>query len=334
MAISFESDSGKVILDGALQGRVLAELDGETIHRFDRELAARPSPTEFNNIGGNSLWPAPEGGAFAFNYLEKEWLVQPGVNTAISAERTLANGALYCERLVPLANRRGARFEVAFRRKVAPLPLADLLRGTGVSGVGYREEDELAFTEPQSPDSAIIGAWSLEQFPKTPKATAFGRAGSGDARAAVNSDYYADPFPVMTFNGADFTFRLGGNERIQIGLSDSRKCEFIGALVPERDLLILRRTPHQEDGRYFNIADNEQPGGVWSASDQYSIFNGADMGFFELETIAPAKFANGMVTGSELVSETMIFRGPEEALCKMLEEHFGFVFNQLQNREG
>jgi len=331
MAISFESDSGKVILDGKLQGRILTELGGETIHRFDRELAAHPSPDEFNNIGGNSLWPAPEGGAFAFNYLDKDWLVQPGVNTAISAERIRPDGALYCERQVPLANRRGAQLEVAFRRRVVPLPLNDVLRKFGVSGVGYREEDELSFSEPQDPERAIVGAWSLEQFPKTPRTVAFGRTGVGGARAAVNPDYYADPFPVMVFSGREFAFRLGGQERIQIGLSASAKCEFIGAFVPERELLIVRRAPFQPEGKYFDIADNEQPRGVWSASDQYSIFNGADMGFFELETIAPAKFRDGMVTGSRLVAETMIFRGPKEKLYMLLEERFDF--RQLQNLE-
>lgn len=324
MAISFSSDSGRVTLDGRLQGRILAEIDGETLHRFDRKLAEHPSPDDFNNIGGNSLWPAPEGGAFAFNYLGGDWLVQPGVNTAESAERILPDGTLYCERLVPLSNRRGARFEVAFRRKVRPRPLAELLRGSGLRGVGYREEDVLEFSEPQSPERAIIGAWSLEQFPKTPETLAFGRVTVGDACAAVNPDYYADPCPSMTFSGPDFTFRLGGTARIQIGLAATGRCEFIGALVPELELLVLRRTPYQADGRYFNIADNAQPGGIYSAADQYSIFNGADLGFFELETIAPAQFAKGMVTASRLSSETMIFKGRPDALMRLLERRLDF----------
>ena len=84
---NFYCGHGRVMLDAANQGRVFVELDGKLLHRYDENIAAAPDPVKFNNIGGNSLWPAPEGGEFAFNYLNdsgNSWLVQPGVNCAAS----------------------------------------------------------------------------------------------------------------------------------------------------------------------------------------------------------------------------------------------------------
>jgi hypothetical protein len=64
-----------------------------------------------------------------------------------------------------------------------------------------------------------------------------------------------------------------------------------------------RSTPTQ--GIFFNIADNDQPAGPFSAADNYSIFNSdPDMAAFELETIGSATVENGALRGSTLVSVT------------------------------
>ena len=60
--------NGTIFVSNKLQGRIFAEINGTFVHNFIEELAANPDPVNFNNIGGNSLWPAPEGGDFAYNY--------------------------------------------------------------------------------------------------------------------------------------------------------------------------------------------------------------------------------------------------------------------------
>ena len=75
--LQLRSADGAVLVSKHLQGRIFAEIEGELIHNFVPELAAHPSPDEFNNLGGNSLWPAPEGGDFAYNYpTGGNWTVQ------------------------------------------------------------------------------------------------------------------------------------------------------------------------------------------------------------------------------------------------------------------
>ena len=100
--------------------------------------------------------------------------------------------------------------------------------------------------------------------------------------------------------------------------------ELLGALDGGRELLILRRMDPQE-GVYFNIADNEQPGGPWSAADMYSVFNGGNLDFFELETIAPLQTEDNRVARCTLISETLIVRGSVKELERYLEDHWGLA---------
>ena len=101
----------------------------------------------------------------------------------------------------------------------------------------------------------------------------------------------------------------------------------IGSLDNKRGIAVLRSTPAQEEGKYFNIADNDQPDGPFSAADMFSIFNGSqELNFHELETIAPMLTdANGKIIRSELHSTTLIFKGEASALKNTLE-CFGILF--------
>ena len=78
--------NGTIFVSNKLQGRIFAEINGTFVHNFLEDLAANPDPVNFNNIGGNSLWPAPEGGDFAYNYPDHgDWQVQSGIMSATTA---------------------------------------------------------------------------------------------------------------------------------------------------------------------------------------------------------------------------------------------------------
>ena len=321
-----KGQDGSVYLTTALQGRIFAELNGELIHKLDGALAASPSPTEFNNIGGNSLWPAPEGGEFAFNYPPNSdaWYVQPGINTV--RPELLADGSagsMACRKKIGLVNRRGSRLEVTCERRVELTDSGAVSAAFGVEALGYRSVDTLTLARPCTPEVAVIAAWTLEQITGAEGITAFGSISGGTASEAVNLDYYGDPLPRLNFHGDEFTFILGGTDRLQIGLDAKFRPRLIGAWDPARQLLTIRTTPTVAEGRYINIADNAQPAGVYSARDQYSIFNGGPLNFFELETIAPVQFDSaGQVTGSRLESVTIFHRGAAGSIRRLLREHY------------
>src|SRR5690606_8426886 len=133
---------------------------------------------------------------------------------------------------------------------------------------------------------------------------------------------YGSPDERIERRRGQFTFRLGGSDRHQIGVRVSSRPELIGALDTRRSLLFLRRTQALE-GVYFNIADNEQAGGPFSAADLYSIFNGGSLDFFELETVGAMRVIDGRLAVGILPSQTVILKGALRELVRYLSEQEG-----------
>lgn len=307
-------EQGEVILAGELQGRIFVAMDGEVLHRLVLPSTVSTADS-FQNIGGNSLWPAPEGGAFAFNYPADggPWRVQEGINKAVSAVQPDGVGMT---REIVLENRKGLSAKVLHSRQLA-FPCYGLGEKYDVQSVVYRSCDRLELLQPLPAEDFLMVAWSLEQFELTSASFGFGILEGG-----VNVDFYGDPSPWLFHSGKTFRFDFKAPERLQIGLPEAGRPELVGACLPERELLILRRIVRVDPGVRINFADNEQPGGVYSASDAYSIFHGADQKFFELETLAPVRIQNGLTTGSLLETETHFYRGSRQRLLALLRNEF------------
>lgn len=324
-AVRLASKDGAVFVCPELQGRIFCTLDDELMHRLDVDLAANPVQNEFNNLGGNSLWPAPEGGAFAFNYRHDsdDWYVQALVGDAAATIVDANAVQALLEKRGALTNRAAVTASVTMRRKVALAHDHPVPEGFPLKGLRYFCEDTITPDEDLDADQFLIAPWSLEQFPGGDGITAFGAAAV--PRGCVNDDYYGVPGDRIQFHEGGFTFALGGSERHQIGIRVAHAPRLIGSLDAERNLLILRKTAEQ-GGRYFNIADNAQPQGPWSARDLYSIFNGGNLGFYELETIGAQQSCNGLVAPSRLQSETLMLLGPVDELKRYLRERENILF--------
>lgn len=320
--IELSSERGSVLMPPRLNGRIFCHLDGEIIHRLDTNALLNPSRTEYNNLGGNSLWPAPEGGDFAFNYRPNTnaWYVQEGIADAIPSVRLTSDGGAVVEKSITLTNRKGAEIDLIYRREISLLPQDPAWEKYGLVGLAY---DTIDIWEPvgdYSQDDVLIAPWSLEQFPGAEGIIAFGRYAIGEN--AINRNFYGDPGVRIDQRAGQFTFRLGGIERHQIGVRVESKPQFIGALDPSRRILLIRQTELQ-DALYFDIADNEQVDGPFSTADSYSIFNGGELGFFELETIGGMCVENGRIATSALPSQTIILSGDNTALRQVLAAEFG-----------
>lgn len=335
--LSIASGAGTVMVSNRFQGRIFVAVAGRLLHRFDAELAAAPDPEKFNNLGGNSLWPAPEGGNFAFNYPPAgEWRVLPAINCVPTGTLLEEPGRIVVSKEIELENRRGKHFRVLFRREVSAIASDDVgwTLPPELSWCGYHSIDEL-IPEPGIPlDAAVLAAWSLEQFPGAENIIAFGRC-AGSAAGCINDDFYGDPSTRISCSGRVFRFELGGEKRLQIGVSAACAPEFIGSLDRGRGVLSMRFTPSRTDGRYINIADNDQPRGVYSAADMFSIFNGAsETDFHELETIAPMGVAaDGTLGASRLESTTRFYIGDGAVLEEFLRSAAGVDLRQSAKQE-
>ncbi len=320
--IEFGGEHGGILLSPGYQGRIFAHIDGQLVHRLDEALLDGPPKEGFNNVGGNYVFPAPEGGPYAFNYLPSspDWVVQPAFNT--QNPRVTARDAVSAvvEKEVTLENRQGVNVAFRFRRTLRPLEVDPAARALDLRGIRYEVEDEFEPRDEYSVDRVLLAPWSLEQFPGGPGVTSFAKV--TDPRRSLNFDYYSDPSSRVSYGPNCFLFPLGDSRRHQVGVRVESDPAFVGALDTARSMLFLRRTPPQ-DGTYFNIADNDQPAGPFSAADRYSVFDGGELGFFELETIGAMAVRDGRVGPSRLVSETLVLQGPLPALEHYLGEREG-----------
>lgn len=317
---------GSVLIPPSLAGRIFCQLDGELVHRLDAAALRNPSLTQYDNLGGNSLWPAPEGGLFAFNYPPDggEWMVQDGIAKAVPRVSTQGLNRAVVEKRITLTNRRGVKMGLNYRRVVTVPEDMMLAKGYRLDAMRYHTEDIFEPREDYSAAGVLLAPWSLEQFPGAEGIVAFGKV--VEAKDALNCDFYGDPGERIAWRPGHFIFRLGGTARHQIGVKVQSKPECIGALDLQRSMLFLRKTEVQP-GVYFNIADNEQSEGPYSAADLYSIFNGGELGFFELETIGAMREIDGRVGVGTLPSETLILKGAREELLRYLTEQEALQLN-------
>ncbi|NLX07261.1 MAG: hypothetical protein GXY33_19150 [Phycisphaerae bacterium] len=302
--LTFDHGVGQVALCPDMGGRVFAELAGRSMHRIDLETVADPRHA-FNNFGGGNFWPAPEGGRFAFNYRGDAWYVQPVINCQPFGVAARDRTAATIVKEIALVNRGETVLDVAMRRELAVLPDAPaLLRGAACQVLSYRTVDSFEVRGEVSAEDALIAAWTLEQFDASPETVSF--AVVDQPRAAINFDYYDHPRERIRFHRRGFVYRTDGQCRGQIGINRSAGTSCVGFYDLSRRLLCLRENRSDpREGVFFNIADNDQPDGPWSAVDNYSIFNSdPDMRAFELETIGSARVDGGRLTGSQLVSVT------------------------------
>jgi len=320
--VELDCGNGSVLVCPGLQGRIFCRIGNELVHRLDVVALVSPSRTGFNNLGGNSLWPAPEGGPFGFNYLpgSDDWIVQEdiGRTPALVFHREISKAVM--EKRINLINRRGVSIAMTYRRVVSVSGTEGSPKGFDLAGLTYRTGDTFELSGSYRPEEVLLAPWSLEQFPGAEGVTAFCKVNA--PRDAINDDFYGSLEGRIAYGKNFFTFALGGEARQQIGVRTASAPELIGALDSGRSLLVLRKTAPQ-DGVYFNIADNLQPRGPYSASDLYSIFNGGALDFFELETIGAMRLAGGTLAPSTLVSETTLLKGEMNELERYLAEREG-----------
>jgi hypothetical protein len=323
-AIVLRDGAGRAVICPDMGGRVFVEVGGQSMHRLDLDTVQQPD-RPFNNFGGTNLWPAPEGGPFGFNYQGNQWYVQPAINNEPFAVRKSAAAAVELEKQTTLLNRQGTRVKVRLARRVAFAARAACLDGYPVTAaLAVETRDEIAVLNDVATDQALLAAWNLEQFTATPDTVAFVQV--ANPQVAINFDFY-EPHPkeLIGYRARGFTFRVDGHHKGQIGIKQSAQPAWIGFYDLARRLVCIKENRTPLEGLFFNIADNDQPAGPYSAADTYSIFNSdADMLAFELETIGPLEVAGGKLRRAPLVSVTTyaIFK-TADAIRQFVTKHLG-----------
>ncbi|MDD2706600.1 MAG: hypothetical protein PHV34_01220 [Verrucomicrobiae bacterium] len=318
-----QTEQGRLAVCPDMGGRVFAELAGQSLHRLHLDTVRDPTQA-FNNFGGSNFWPAPEGGAFGFNYKDGQWYVQPAINQQPFEVRKRDSSRVFIEKRVCLANCRGKAVEALMSRETEIAPLAPILKGVRLkAAIACQTTDTFSVLKEVSADDALLASWNLEQFDTTEHTLSF--CAVANPREAINFDFYQHPGEKISWLEKGFTYRTDGRRKGQIGIRKAAKPSFIGFCNLSRNLLVIKENRSNLDGLFFNIADNEQSQGPYSAADVYSIFTSdPDMKAFELETIAPLRVEDGKLKSSELVSITTHAFFEETAdMEAFLKKHLG-----------
>ncbi|MFA7328912.1 MAG: DUF6786 family protein, partial [Candidatus Ratteibacteria bacterium] len=229
------------------------------------------------------------------------------------------------EKEAQLRNRAGKIVETRIKRRLTSSPLPSLFRNCSLKdSLAYITEDSFEVLNPVSPEEGLIAGWTLEQFDATEDTISFCRVEKPEE--AINFDFYEHPGDKITYYQNGFAYRTDGLQKGQVGVKKDANPQMIGFLDRKRNILCVRQNLTLPDGNlYFNIADNVQPEGPFSAADTYSIFNsGPEMGFFELETIGGANVRESRLIGSQLTSLTSfaVFKEQKE-LNNLVNEIMG-----------
>lgn len=317
------TDTGGIIVCPDMGGRIFAQVCGLSMHRIDIECVKNPDKP-FNNFGGGNFWPAPEGGKFGFNYEGDTWRVQPAINNQpFEVSKTSDGESIVIEKRVQLTNRVGTVIDALMRREVSLVDeLPRLLEGGRIKGrLSYKTVDSFEVLNQVSVENGLIAAWTLEQFDASENTRAFCIVES--PHDAINFDFYEHPGERISYFEHGFAYRTDGLKAGQIGIKLAAKAACVGFCDTSRGVVCIRENLGPSDGLFFNIADNDQPEGPYSAADNYSIFNSdPDMRAFELETVGCARVENGLLKGSELVSITSfaLFDDPNDAV-RLVDGH-------------
>lgn len=301
----FTGDSYRLALCPDLGARVYAEIDGICPHRMDLPTIANPTE-DFNNYGGANFWPAPEGGIFGFNYDGDTWRVQSAINTQPFEVISQDSGKAVMAKTATFINKSGTAFQATMRRSFRICdPDPDIKQIGSIAAVAFDTVDEFDVKDKVEVSKALIGSWTLEQFDTSDTTEAF--CFVENPQDAINFDFYEHPGERIKYHPKGFTYKTDGKKAGQIGIKVAAKPGKIGFTDSANNILCIRENLSGDAGVFFNIADNDQPEGPYSASDCYSIFNSdPEMSAFELETIGSAKILGNILLGSRLVSRTSI----------------------------
>ena len=315
---------GKLICVPALAGRLYFAYDGNVIHRVDPEAIVSPADEigQYNNYGGMNIWPAPEGGDFGWAYTAKgEWHIQDGVNEVPFNILDKQKSSCLIERNSTIANRNRTEVNVTMKRaarieQLSQPPAQAAFKITAIDDFSCSHHDQI-----------LIAPWTLEQFDAHDETVSF--CVVENPEESINFDYYEHPLERIEYKEGHFIYRTDGAKAGQIGIKKDAAPKALGMLDPRNNFLVVRKIgADYSQLDYFNIADNEQDQGPYSAADVFSIFNSPpELAFLELETIGGYLETADRPVPQPLVSESYYYFGNQAQLTAVIQNIFNIDFS-------
>ena len=292
--VVLRESGGGVLVALDLEGRIFSFFDGEVVSRVNADAVLKESHAgEYQNPGGDALWPAPEGSRVGYLYSTGEWRVPPGLSGARYRVLSQKENSAHIRAEIDLVTSLGHGVPTAFDRAIRVTTEPGRLNLTVTDSIEYLGAREL------SPSEARLAPWTLSQFDTSPGMEVV----FPEVSAESIHDFYEPSDELRELKDGLWHVKTEGGRRFQIGMAAA--VPWIELRVPWQNATIRRTAaPLPEGQRYIDIADSAPADAPGDFAARYSVYNDAGS-FMEIEAAGPCfdRLARGAAVSHEVVTE-------------------------------
>lgn len=350
----------RVLVCPAYQGRVMtstsADETGASYGWINTAfIEAGKQDKHFNNYGGEDrFWLAPEGGQFSLWFAPgakqtfENWLTPPALNQGAFQVVEKRADYLRLSRRIHLINASRTKFDLEVIREIimrSPEKLAaifELAQGTpvdaaGASIVGFETRTTVINRgKAMRKATGLVSIWSLGMFPPGPRTEVTVPYRPGPEMGlgpVVKSDYFGSvPADRLTITPQALLFKADGKFRSKIGVSKFRARPALGSIDRQMGVLTLAHfsMPAEPYNHLYLNNGWDLPQKKPYVGDVANSYNDGPTepgkpslgGFYELETLSPAKELN---TGDKLTHthSTFHIQADSKTLERLLQTFLG-----------
>lgn len=142
-----------------IEGRLFTVVNNRVLNRVvPSAIAMRTNKNAYLNPGGDTLWPAPEGTCFGYEYGTGKWRVPPAITGAVWEVVSASANATVIRAEIDLVNNRQQGIPCEFERQIRVEPT--------VNGLVQHLTEVIRYVGSQTLDSRHfrLAPWSLCQF--------------------------------------------------------------------------------------------------------------------------------------------------------------------------
>lgn len=253
-----------------LEGRLFAYKNERVLHRAVPDaILSRSNRNQFQNPGGDALWPGPEGTCLGYEYASGAWRVPPAVTGADWQVTERGANSLVYEAEIDLINSRQLGIPALFRRSV------DLdISQPGRMVQRVTETIRYIGAKPIPRGDALLIPWSLSQFDWG--TDSFYEFPLADPAAVW--DFYTPSAERRPVTGGICRFNAATRDRVQLGIGES---------VPwvkynTAGFSVSRSVSGGITGSYADIADADPAESPSARGTKFSVYTDPS-GFTEIE---------------------------------------------------
>ena len=148
-----------VIVALDLEGRLFTVVDGEVISKVNPPaILARSNKKQFQNPGGDALWPAPEGTCVGYEYASGVWRVPPAITGAVWEVVSASDDGCVVRAEIDLINNAQLGMPCEFERHIR------LKKGAGTLFQEVKEMIRYIGKRTLHKPEFSLAPWSLCQF--------------------------------------------------------------------------------------------------------------------------------------------------------------------------